>query len=66
VSESAAAAVIGSVFLIGGGLGCLLSFIGEYVQCIYRLAQGAPFYALREQTDREPTAEPRRPRSARG
>ena len=66
LSESSAAAVIGSVFLIGGGLGCLLSFVGEYVQRIYRLAQGAPFYALREQTDREPTAEPRRPRSARG
>ncbi len=63
-SGMTAAAVIGATLLVGGGLGCLLSLIGEYVQRIYRLSHGPPFYALREQTDREPHTEPRRARSA--
>jgi glycosyltransferase involved in cell wall biosynthesis len=35
--------------LVGfGGLGVLVSLLGEYVQRIYELSQGIPFYKLRE------------------
>jgi len=39
-------ALAGSIIAIGAALGALMSLIGEYVQRIYLLQQGRPFYAL--------------------
>ncbi len=33
----------------GGLLGGLLSLVGDYVQRVYQLGQGIPFYQLREE-----------------
>ncbi len=62
VSAAAAAAGIGmltsgrvlaGLLLIGaGGVGAMLSLVGEYAQRVYQLAQGMPFYKLRD-LDRE-------------
>jgi glycosyltransferase involved in cell wall biosynthesis len=44
----AGATLSGLVLLVGGFLGTLLSLVGEFCQRAYQLAQGRPFYALRD------------------
>jgi glycosyltransferase involved in cell wall biosynthesis len=41
-------ALAGLVLASAGGLGVLLSMVGEYLQRIYLLGQGIPFYKLRD------------------
>lgn len=47
----AGAVLPGLVAGVGGALGVLLSLVGEYVQRIYQLGQGLPFYQLREEDE---------------
>ncbi|HYD50134.1 MAG TPA: glycosyltransferase family 2 protein [Terriglobales bacterium] len=56
----------GSLLLASGALGAMLSLIGEYCQRLYQLAQGLPFYQLRDldaeaQRAMAPQHEPVRP-----
>ncbi|HYC53971.1 MAG TPA: glycosyltransferase family 2 protein [Candidatus Binatia bacterium] len=44
----AGSAMAGAVLFCCGGLGVLVSLVGEYCQRLYQLAQGIPFYQLRE------------------
>jgi hypothetical protein len=49
----------GLVIAVSGTLGMLISLVGEYCQRVYQLAQGLPFYTLRELDDgAQPRAQP--------
>lgn len=41
--------LLGAVLAVGGALGALLSLMGEFLQRVYQLHQGIPFYELRPQ-----------------
>jgi glycosyltransferase involved in cell wall biosynthesis len=41
-------ALAGLVLIVGGLVGGLVSVVGEYVQRLYQLGQGLPFYRLRD------------------
>ncbi len=45
---------LGLVLGVAGLLGGLLSLVGEYVQRIYQIGQGLPFYQLRDDLDTTP------------
>jgi glycosyltransferase involved in cell wall biosynthesis len=46
--ESAGLGLAGIVLATGGLLGGLLSLVGDYVQRVYQLGQGLPFYLVRD------------------
>jgi glycosyltransferase involved in cell wall biosynthesis len=46
--SSAPLALAGTVLVAGGLLGGLLSLVGDYVQRVYQLGQGLPFYVVRD------------------
>jgi glycosyltransferase involved in cell wall biosynthesis len=48
VQSTATVALAGVVLAAGGLLGGLLSLVGDYVQRVYQLGQGLPFYAVRD------------------
>lgn len=41
----------GLVLAVGGGIGALVSLLGEYVQRSYQIGQGLPYYKLQEPED---------------
>lgn len=49
----------GLVVTAAGGLGVLVSLIGEYCQRLYQLCQGLPFYKLREVQNEQPSDQQR-------
>ncbi|MDJ0785250.1 MAG: glycosyltransferase family 2 protein [Myxococcota bacterium] len=59
----AAVLLLGGVWVPGlitgavGALGALMSLVGEYVQRIYQVGQGLPFYQFREDAGGEPGSE---------
>lgn len=48
VRGSGTVAIAASVLFSAGLLGGLLSLVGDYVQRVYQLGQGLPFYAIRD------------------